>query len=124
MTAAHAARAYAAIQKAVDAGRPHADAKEQALIRAMARRYVEHFDPSARLQQDRAYADAMARVAAAYPDDLDVATLYAEALFLLLPRPRILRGRRPDGLARADDARRRRWSATSVILARATSTST
>ena len=30
----------------------------------------------------------MARVAAAYPDDLDVATLYAEALFLLLPRPR------------------------------------
>jgi hypothetical protein len=26
----------------------------------------------------------MARVAAAYPDDLDVATLYAEALFLLL----------------------------------------
>src|SRR4029078_5616768 len=36
---------------------------------------------------DRAYADEMARVAAAYPDDLDVATLYAEALFLLLPRP-------------------------------------
>ena len=31
----------------------------------------------------------MARVAAAYPDDLDVATLYAEALFLLLPRPRV-----------------------------------
>ena len=29
----------------------------------------------------------MARVAASYPDDLDVATLYAEALFLLLPRP-------------------------------------
>jgi tetratricopeptide (TPR) repeat protein len=29
----------------------------------------------------------MARVFAAYPDDLDVATLYAEALFLLLPRP-------------------------------------
>ncbi len=29
----------------------------------------------------------MARVAASYPDDLDIATLYAEALFLLLPRP-------------------------------------
>ena len=26
---------------------------------------------------------------AALPDDLDVATLYAEALFLLLPRPRV-----------------------------------
>jgi tetratricopeptide (TPR) repeat protein len=29
----------------------------------------------------------MARVAKTYPDDLDAATLYAEALFLLLPRP-------------------------------------
>ena len=29
----------------------------------------------------------MARVAETYPDDLDAATLYAEALFLLLPRP-------------------------------------
>ena len=65
----------------------HASPKEQALIRAMAVRYVERFDPSTRLEQDRAYADAMARVAAAYPDDLDIATLYAEALFLLLPRP-------------------------------------
>ena len=87
MTAEHSARAYAAIQKAVTLSPTHADAKEQALIRAMSVRYVEHFDPSARLQQDRGYADAMARVAASYPDDLDVATLYAEALFLLLPRP-------------------------------------
>src|SRR5437870_2319991 len=29
----------------------------------------------------------MARVAERYPDDLDAVTLYAEALFLLLPRP-------------------------------------
>jgi len=87
MTVAHAARAYAAIRQAVRLSEGAADAKEQALIRAMAVRYVERFDPSTRLEQDRAYADAMARVAASYPDDLDVATLYAEALFLLLPRP-------------------------------------
>ena len=89
MTMAHAARAFAAIQKAAALADRHANAKEQALIRAMSVRYVERFDPAERLDQDRAYADAMARVAGAYPDDLDVATLYAEALFLLLPRPRV-----------------------------------
>jgi tetratricopeptide (TPR) repeat protein len=88
MTVAHAERAYAAIQKAVALADRRANPKEQALIRAMSVRYVERFDPAQRLEQDRAYADAMARVAAAYPDDVDVATLYAEALFLLLPRPR------------------------------------
>jgi tetratricopeptide (TPR) repeat protein len=87
MTVEHAGRAYAAIRKAFTLSDTHADAKEQALIRALAVRYVERFDPSAHLEQDRAYADAMARVAASYPDDLDIATLYAEALFLLLPRP-------------------------------------
>ena len=87
MTVEHAARAHAAIQKALALAAAHANPKEQALIRAMAVRYVERFDPSTRLEQDRAYADAMARVAASYPDDLDIATLYAEALFLLLPRP-------------------------------------
>ncbi len=87
MTVEHAGRAHAAIRKAMALADAHADAKEQALIRAMATRYVERFDPATRLEQDRAYADAMARVAASYPDDLDVATLYAEALFLLLPRP-------------------------------------
>jgi tetratricopeptide (TPR) repeat protein len=88
MIVAHAERAYAAIRKAAALADRHANPKEQALIRAMSARYVERFDPASRLEQDRAYADAMARVAAAYPDDVDVATLYAEALFLLLPRPR------------------------------------
>ena len=87
MTPAHAERASAAIQKAVALAGKHANAKEQVLIRAMSVRYAKPGSggpgPS-----DRAYADEMARVAAAYPDDLDVATLYAEALFLLLPRPR------------------------------------
>ena len=87
MTVPHAERGYAAIQKAVALSEKHANPKEQALIRAMSRRYVARFDPATRLDQDRAYAEAMAQVAAAYPDDLDVATLYGEALFLLLPRP-------------------------------------
>ena len=105
MTVAHAERASAAIQKAVALADRHASAREQALIRAMSVRYVPAGSKDPALQgavkdaarqmaavgpgaSDRAYADAMARVAAAYPDDLDVATLYAEALFLLLPRPR------------------------------------
>jgi hypothetical protein len=74
MTVEHAARAYAAIQKALALADAHADAREQALIRAMAVRYVERFDPATRLEQDRAYADAMAGVAASHPQDLDIAT--------------------------------------------------
>ena len=65
-------------------------ARERARKRRSSTRWrpvCERFDPATQLEQDRAYADAMARVAASYPDDLDVATLYAEALFLLLPRP-------------------------------------
>jgi tetratricopeptide (TPR) repeat protein len=86
-TPEHETRAYAAIQKARSLADAHADAKEKALIQAMAARYTGQFDGERRVAADRAYAQAMARVAAAYPDDLDVATLYAEALFLLLPRP-------------------------------------
>ena len=52
----------------------------------MAVRYVETFDPEKRVDQDKAYAEAMGKVAAAYPDDLDIATLHADALFLLEPR--------------------------------------
>ena len=49
-------------------------------------RYVEKFDANKRVEQDRAYAEAMEKVAAQYPDDLEIATLYADALFLLEPR--------------------------------------
>ena len=87
MTPAHSERAYAAIQKAVGLAGRHATATEKALIQAMAVRYVERFDPARRLEQDRAYAEAMGRLAATHADDLDIATLYAEALFLILPRP-------------------------------------
>lgn len=90
MTVQQAPRAYSAIRKAVALADQHASAKEKAFIEAMAVRYVEHFDPATRIDQDRAYARAMERVAETYPDDLDAATLYAEALFLTLPRPGML----------------------------------
>src|SRR4051794_32769861 len=77
--------AYAAIQKAVSL-RAKATPEERAMIDAMAVRYVQTFDLATRVQQDRAYAEAMKKVADQYPDDLDVVTLYADALFLLEPR--------------------------------------
>jgi hypothetical protein len=82
-----APHAYAAIRRAVElAEQGHADERERALIDAMAVRYVEDYDPAERAQQDSAYARAMAAVYEAYPEDLDIGTLYAEALFLLEPR--------------------------------------
>ena len=86
MSADEAPHAYAAIQKALSLKNRQASAKERAFIDAMAVRYVEKFDPEKRADQDSAYAEAMGRVADAYPDDLDAATLHADALFLLEPR--------------------------------------
>ena len=56
------------------------------MIDAMTVRYVEHFDPNTRVEQDRAYAEAMRKLAETYADDLDIVTLYGDALFLLEPR--------------------------------------
>ena len=95
-TAEHDARGYAAIQKALALADTHADAKEQAFIGAMAARYAERFDAARLIEQDREYARRMGRVKEAFPDDLDAATLYAEALFLLLPRPGALALDNPD----------------------------
>src|SRR5204863_78069 len=78
--------AYAAIQKAVSLAPARATPVERALIDAMAWRYVATFDPAKRVDQDRAYAAAMKIVADKFPKDLDVLTLYADALFLLEPR--------------------------------------
>ena len=82
-----APRAYAAIQKAIElANEGHASEQEEAFIEAMSVRYVEDYDPDKRAVQDTAYAMAMKKVAEKYPNDLDAATFYAEALFLLEPR--------------------------------------
>ena len=85
MNAEEAPHAYEAIQKAV-ALKAKADPTERALIEAMATRYVQRFVADQRVEQDRAYRDAMSKVADAYPDDLDITTLYADSLFLLEPR--------------------------------------
>jgi tetratricopeptide (TPR) repeat protein len=75
--------AYDAIQKAV-ALAPHANDAERAYIEAIAKRHVA--DPTAdRKALDAAFADAMREVAKRYPDDLDAATLYAEAMMNLRP---------------------------------------
>jgi tetratricopeptide (TPR) repeat protein len=86
MSAAESPRAYAASRRALALAPAHATPIEQAFIAAMAARYVEHFDPATRVNQDRAYADAMGRVHEEFPDNLEAATFYAEALFLLEPR--------------------------------------
>lgn len=72
-------KALAAIAKAV-ALRDGATVREQALIDAAAVRYREGDSVDG-----QAYADAMAAVAAQFPDDQDIATLYAEALMDLSP---------------------------------------
>ena len=81
-----APHAYAAIQKAIELAPNHATPREQAFIEAMTVRYVKDFDPEKRLEQDKPYADAMRRLSERFPHDLDAATLYAEALFVMEPR--------------------------------------
>ena len=67
-----------ALNKAI-ALKPKASAREQAYVDALATRYVEQ-PVEDRSQLDLAFVDAMRKVAATYPDDLDAATLYAESL--------------------------------------------
>ena len=85
MTTAEAPRAYAAMQKAlalVDTASP----LEADLIHSLEARYVPDYDPESRRDQDQDYADALAELTRKYPNDLNVATFYADALFLLEER--------------------------------------
>ena len=98
MSEADAPYAYAALQKAL-ALRSLGSPREQAYINALSTRYIKNYDFEKRRSQDEAYAEAMAELAASYPDDLDAITLYADALFLLeerrgyrdLANPRVIR---------------------------------
>ena len=77
-------RALQAIQEAqrlvITSGRP----SERALIGALARRHSA--DPAAKREAlDRAYADAMRDVAREFPDDLEAATFFADAMMNLRP---------------------------------------
>lgn len=75
------AAAMAAMAKA-SALAPSASPREQALIAALAHRYAPDAD---RPVLDQAYAHAMAEVTRKFPDDDDIAVLYAEALMDLSP---------------------------------------
>ncbi len=83
MDSSAAVAAYAAAQRAV-AHLRHASPVEQALIRAVAARYAA-IPVADRAALDSAYANAMAAAAGRFPDDFDVAALYAEALMDLRP---------------------------------------
>jgi tetratricopeptide (TPR) repeat protein len=77
------APALAALEKARSLA-PRATASEQALIKALAARYSA--DPkAARTELDAAFAQAMRGVAAEFPRDNDIATLYADALMNVAP---------------------------------------
>ena len=83
MDSASGVAAYAAVKKAL-ALAPRATAREQAYIRALARRYSA-VPPTNRAKLDSAYSTAMAEVVKRYPNDLDAATLYAESMMDLRP---------------------------------------
>jgi len=74
---------YDAVQRA-EALQENASEPERAYISALTVRYSN--DPKADLHAlDRAYKEAMGKLAAHYPDDLDAATLYAESAMNLNP---------------------------------------
>jgi len=76
-------KAHDAVQKAVDLS-ANASPSEQAYINAMAKRFPA--DPSSDLKKAaEEYHDAMRQVSSQFPDDLDAATLFAEAGMNLHP---------------------------------------
>jgi tetratricopeptide (TPR) repeat protein len=75
-------KAYELAQKAV-ALKGRATRREQMYIDAVAERYTGRAED--RQKADKAYADAMARLVAAFPDDVDARVLYSEALMDLMP---------------------------------------
>jgi tetratricopeptide (TPR) repeat protein len=77
------ARAHLLVQKA-RARAGNGSEQERAYVEALAARYSGDPEPD-RGALDAAYAAAMAELHAAYPDDQDAATLYAESLMDLSP---------------------------------------
>ncbi|QEF98331.1 Tetratricopeptide repeat protein [Stieleria maiorica] len=78
--------AWEAISKAA-ALRDRVTAKERALIDALGTRYVSDVDSNItdRTSHNQRYADAMREVYRQYPDDPDIAVLFAESLMDLRP---------------------------------------
>ncbi|EOD43864.1 putative tpr domain protein [Neofusicoccum parvum UCRNP2] len=78
------AKTQAAVEQAL-AHAGSASPTEQALIRAIQHRRPRDAADTDYAACNRAYADAMADAYAAFPDDLDVATLHADALMNVTP---------------------------------------
>jgi tetratricopeptide (TPR) repeat protein len=85
MSKSSAVLAHTAITQAV-ALADNASEMERALIMAAQLRYPAAYEPAQRRVSDTAFAEAMAEVYASYPDDHEVATVYAIALFMLEDR--------------------------------------
>jgi len=83
MDPANNAKAWDRVQRAQRAA-AKATPRERAFIAALAARYAAN-PPVDRRSLDEAYATAMGKLAAAYPDDLDAATMHAESLMDLQP---------------------------------------
>jgi tetratricopeptide (TPR) repeat protein len=82
MTPEDEPKAYELARKAV-ALKGKASPREQEYIDAVAQRYSGKAED--RHARDQAYADAMRELSRRYPDDLDAATLYAEAVMDVRP---------------------------------------
>lgn len=83
MTDERSAAAWAALREAQERA-SFASPLERELIRALSARYANPW-PEDRSGLEQAYADAMAKVWAAHPQDSDVGTLYAEAMMVQRP---------------------------------------
>src|SRR5262245_61670811 len=77
------APAFAAAEKARTLA-PNATPREQALIAAVSTRYAKDAKAD-RVPLDAAYASAMEKVATQFPDDNEIAVLYAESVMDLSP---------------------------------------
>ena len=78
MDPANNATAWQRLQKAI-ALAPKATPREQAYIHALSARYAEN-PPEDRKPVDAAYVESMRKLVAEFPDDIDAATMYAEAM--------------------------------------------
>ncbi len=83
MTKERTAAAWAAMQEAL-ARIDNASPKERALIEALSTRYSRRYLKD-RKKYEEAYAEAMAGVWRAYPDDPDIGAMYAEAVMVKTP---------------------------------------
>lgn len=83
MTDNQVPEAWQALQKAIAVSKQSSQ-KEQAYIKALTKRYSEK-PLEDRSALDLAYAKEMKQIVQDYPDDLDAATLYAEALMDTMP---------------------------------------